>query len=89
MELRLFSLSGTSHPSQFIIHTEIILDSNRSESLGFSFYFYSFLGFNGLMQSVTPSTARHLTASKFINNHDISIFPNNVLFILLKKCISF
>ena len=47
-----FCFGRTGHTREFMIHTEVVLQSDGGKSLCGSFYFHTFLRFDGLMQSV-------------------------------------
>ena len=75
----LFCFCSTSHAGQLVIHSEIILEGNGSQSLAFSLNFQPFLGFDGLMKSVGIAAAIHETTGKFINNDHFTVFNYIVL----------
>ena len=66
-ELTSLCNSRTRHTSQLMIHTEVVLQRNRSESLRCSLYLYVFLGLNSLVQAITPTTAFHDTTCLFVD----------------------
>ena len=81
-ELTRLGLSGTGHTSQFVIHTEVVLQGDGGIGLGGSFHLDVFLGFHGLMEPVAPTTAFHHTARLFIHNFDLIVLDDIVLIFL-------
>ena len=71
-----FCIGCPRHTCKFIIHSEIILKSNRGEGLVFVFYFYIFFSLKRLVQTLAVSTARHQTAGKFIDNYNSTVLYN-------------
>ena len=82
-----FSLSGTGHTGEFFIHPEIILNGNGGVGLGFLFDLDTLLGFNRLVQPITPATSWHQTTGVFIHNHHLSTL-DHILLIFLVESIS-
>ena len=85
-ELTSFSRCRTRHTGKLVIHAEIVLQRDGSESLRGSFYLHMFLGLNGLVKSIAPTTAFHDTASLLINDLDLTIH-NDIFVVLIKHCI--
>ncbi len=52
LKLRCLGFSGTSHPGQFLVQTEIVLQRDRRERLILFLDHYALFGFHGLVQSV-------------------------------------
>ena len=78
-----FRLGSTGHTGQLVIHTEVVLQSNRGESLRSSFHFHAFLCFDSLMQSVRIAAAFHDTSGLFVYNLHLSV-DNHILVIFLE-----
>ncbi|OQA10437.1 MAG: hypothetical protein BWY65_00616 [Firmicutes bacterium ADurb.Bin373] len=70
----LLCLGCAGHAGKLVIHSEIILECNRSESLGLPFDFNIFLGLNGLMQSFAIPPAKHQPAGKLIHDDHLAVF---------------
>ncbi len=70
----------TGHTGQLMIHTEIVLQCNRSKSLGGSLHLDMFLGLYSLMQSVAPAATVHDTAGLLIHNLDLTV--NDDIFVV-------
>ena len=81
-----FCCGCTGHPRKFIIHSEIILYGDSSQSLGLSFDCYIFLGFQGLVQTITVSSSSKNTTGKFIHDLDTPIL-DHIFHIFFVKCI--
>ena len=78
--------SGTGHTCQFVVHAEIVLQGDGGKGLCGSFYLHMFLGLNGLVKSIAPTTAFHDSASLLINDLDLTIH-NDIFVVLIKHCI--
>ena len=79
IDLREFASFGhrrASHPAELFIHTEIVLESDRGQSLILSLNLHIFFGFKRLMQTIRETPAFHRPASKFINNDNAAIFQH-------------
>ena len=81
MELIRLGLRRTGHSAQFCVHTEIVLDRDRRQRLGFPLDFDAFLGLHGLVQSIAPPSSGKDTAGVFINDQDLVVL-NHVLDVL-------
>ena len=68
-----FRFSSTGHTGQFVIHTEVVLQSNGSEGLCSSFHFHTFLSFDSLVQSVRVTTTFHNTTGLFVYNLHLTV----------------
>ena len=79
-----FRISRTGHTSQFFIHTEVILESDRGKRLVFLIDLDTFLSFNGLMQTFGPTATRHQTAREFVHDDDFTVL-NHIVLITLKE----
>ena len=73
-EFIFFGLGCTGHTCQLVIHSEVILQGNGSQGLGFGTYEYAFLGFDGLVEAVAVTASVHETSGKFVNNDDFAVF---------------
>ena len=79
IEFVFFRLSRTGHAGQLVVHTEVVLEGNRSQSLAFALDLDGFLSFNGLMQAIAVTAAEHETARKFVDDDDFAVFNDVVL----------
>ena len=86
MELVCFGLSRAGHTGELLIKPEIILDRDRSQRLCFPVNLHPFLRLDRLMQSVAPTTPRHLAPGEFIYDHNF-VFFDDVLNVLVKQTI--
>ena len=86
---KLTSLShrSTRHTSKFVIHTEIVLQSNRSISLRRRLHLDMLLSLHSLVQAITPATSLHDTPRLLIDNLNLTIL-NHILIIEIKHRIS-
>ena len=82
-ELSGFSACCTSHTSQLVIHTEVVLKGDGCKSLGCSFHLNMFLSLDSLVKTVTPATPLHNTSGLFINNLNFAI--HNDIFVVFIK----
>ena len=82
-----FRFRRTGHTRQFMIHTEIVLQSDGSKCLSSGFHLHPFLGLNSLMQTVRITTAFHNTSCLFVNNLNLSV-NYNIFIILFEHGIS-
>ena len=67
------SKSSTGHARKLLVHSEIILESNRTIGARFLFNFDALLGLNGLMETFRPAAAGLEAASKSIYDHNFTI----------------
>src|SRR5579871_5305539 len=75
-EFRRFCVGRSGHTGQFFIHAEVILERNCRQRLIFALDLDAFLGFDGLMQAVTPAAARHLAAGELIHDDDFFVLDD-------------
>ena len=87
-ELACLCLGRTRHTSEFVVHTEVVLQGDGSEGLRRSFHLHAFLGFDGLVQSVGVAAAVHDTSGLLIDNHYL-IIHHHVFIIFFKQCVGF
>ena len=74
-----FRLSRTSHAGQFLVHTEVVLEGNRSQGLAFALDLDVFLGFNGLMETIAVTAAEHEAPGKFVDDDDFTVLDDVIL----------
>ena len=79
LEFISFRIGRTGHTGELFIHTEVVLEGNRRESLVFLLNFNAFFGFNGLMQTVGPTASFHQTTGEFVNDNDFAVLNDIVL----------
>ena len=83
-----FGFGCTGHTGKFVIHTEIILQRNSSIGLSDLSDFYTFFGFDSLMQSIRISSSFHHTSGLLINDLYFAVH-HYIFFIFFKQCICF
>ena len=71
-EFHLLGLGRASHAGQPGIEEKEVLIGDAGQGLGFGLNLESLLGFNRLMQAITPATTRHDTSGELINDHGIT-----------------
>ena len=86
MEFSGFRFCRTGHTSQFFIHTEIVLDSDRGEGLRFFFDADIFLGFQCLMETIAETAAGKDTPGVFVNDQHFVVL-HHIMHILLKEAV--
>ena len=79
-----FSISGTRHARQFVVHSKIILECHRRQCLVFIFNPYSLFGFQGLVQPLAIPTPRHQPAGELVDDNNFAIF-DDIIDIPLEK----
>ena len=84
MELEGLGVGRTGHTGQFAVQAEVVLEGNRRERLVFAFDFYTFFGFNGLVQAFGPAATGHQTACEFVHNHDFAVL-NDVMLVFVEQ----
>ena len=67
-ELPGFGLGSTGHTGQLVIHTEIVLQSNRRKSLRSGLYLNVLFRLDSLVQTIGVAAAFHDTPRLFIDN---------------------
>ena len=83
-ELTCLGLCRTGHTGEFVIHTEVVLQRDRRESLGSTFNFHVLFGFYRLVQTIGPTTTFHNTACLLV--HDLHLTAvDDVVHIFLKE----
>ncbi|CSB39033.1 Uncharacterised protein [Vibrio cholerae] len=85
LEFKRFGISGTRHTRQLFIQTEVVLESDRSQSLVFVLDLHPFFCFYRLVQTIRPATTRHSTTGMFINDHHFTIGCHDVIDVLFKQ----
>ena len=82
-----FSFSSTGHTGQLLIHTEVVLESDSSQSLAFTLNLDAFLSFDSLMQAFGEAATKHEAAGKFVNDNYLTIF-NHIITVTMHQCFS-
>ena len=70
-----------------MVHTEVVLQGNGSESLCGSFHLHVFLSFHSLVESIAPAAAFHNTTCLFVYDFHLAI-ENNVFIVLIEHGVS-
>ena len=78
-ELTSFCDGCTRHTCQFVVHTEVVLQRNRSESLRSSFYTHVLFSLNSLVKSIAPTATFHDTTCRFVDNLHLTILDHVVV----------
>ena len=86
-ELACLSLCGTCHTGKFVVHTEVVLESDGCKSLGCSLHLDVLLGLDSLVESVAPTASFHNTAGLLIHDLDFAVL-DNVVDLLVEHCVS-
>ena len=73
LELQGFSVCGTCHAGNLVVHSEEVLEGDGCKGLAVSLDPYIFLGLYGLMEAFAISSSRKDSSCKFIYNLDFSI----------------
>ena len=84
LEFRGLRVCSSRHASKFFKHPEVVLECDGGQRLILFRDLHSFLGLNGLVQPVTPATARHHASGEFVNNHDLPVL-DHIIDVLLEK----
>ena len=87
VELVRLGFGSASHSRQFVVETEVVLNSDRSECLSFAIDLDPFFCLDGLMQTIAPATSRHLSPGVLIDDEDL-IFLDDVIDIFLEQAVS-
>ena len=74
VELGGFGLGGAGHAAEFLVHAEVVLEGDGGERLVFLADGDAFLGFDGLVEAVGPTTAGHKAAGEFVDDDDLALF---------------
>ena len=73
MKFHSFRVCGTGHAGKLVIHTEVVLEGDGSESLVLGLNGDMLLGFQGLMQAIRIAPAGHETAGEFVHNDHLVV----------------
>ena len=79
-EFACFRFGSTGHTGQLVIHTEVVLQSDRGESLCGSFYFHTFFCFDCLVQSVGVAATFHDTTCLLV--YDLHLSVDHYVFVV-------
>ena len=86
-ELTSLGRCRTRHTSQFVVHTEVVLQGDGCVCLCGSLHLHVFLSLHGLMQSVAPAASLHDTACLLVNDLNLAV-DDNILIILVEHTVS-
>ena len=86
LEFISFRIGGTGHAGELLVHTEVVLEGNRSESLVFLLNLNAFFSFDGLMQTIGPAASFHQAAGEFVNDDDFAVL-NDIVLIFNEQCV--
>ena len=74
-----FGVSSSGHAAELVVQAEIILESDGGHGLVLRLNGDTFLGFDGLVQAIAPTTTGHQTAGEFIHDGDFTALVNVML----------
>ena len=86
-KLACFRFGSTGHTGQLVIHTEVVLQGNRRESLCGGFHLHAFFGFDGLVQTVGVTAAFHDTSGLLVHNLHLTV-DYHILVVFLEHGVS-
>ena len=86
-ELFFFRQRGSGHAGQLFVKAEVVLEGHRCQRHIFGLDGDAFFGFKRLVQAVGQAAARHHSACKFVDQHNVLTF-DDVVFILNKQLVS-
>ena len=69
----------TGHTSEFVIHAEIVLQRDGREGLRGGFDLDVLFRFDGLVQTIAPTTAFHDTAGGFVDDFYLSVLDDVIV----------
>ena len=87
-EFVFFRLRRTGHSGQFLVHPEVVLQCDGSQSLGFGTDFQVFLGFYSLMEAVAVSSSEHETSGELVDDYDLAVL-DNIVYVPLHYSVGF
>ena len=73
----------TGHPSQFLVHPEVVLQGNGGVGDAFPLDLEAFLGLHSLVQAVGPPSSGLQPAGELVDNHHLAVADHVVLVPLL------
>ena len=83
-ELTCFRLSGTGHTGELVVHTEVVLQRDGGKGLRRRFDLHIFLGFDGLVQTIRPTTTFHDTTRLLIDDLHLTAV-DDIIDVFLKE----
>ena len=85
--LKLFSLSesSTSHAAKFFVQTEVILERNCRQRHAFLQHWYSFFGFNRLVQTLAITITLLEPTSVLVNDYHLAVVCHHIVFVAMKQ----
>ena len=78
-----FGIRRTGHAGQLFVHTEIVLESDRCQSLIFFLDFQTLFCLNRLVLAITPAPTWHQASGELVNDNHLAVI-DNVINITLK-----
>ena len=79
-----FGLRSTCHAGKFVVHAEIVLQGDCRERLIFFLDLDALFGLNGLVNSLTPTTAFKNSTCEFVDDFYFTILDDVVLIALIQ-----
>ncbi len=83
-ELCSLGVGGAGHPSELVVHPEVVLEGDRGEGLVLLLDPEPFLRFDRLVEPVRPAAARHQTAGELVDDDDLAVL-GDVVHVLLEE----
>ena len=77
------SFSGPGHAAEFFVKSKIILNRNRSVSLGFALDFHIFFCFDRLVKPIRPTASGHFASGIFVDNNYLAVLDNILVVFLV------
>ena len=69
-----------------MIHTEVVLQGDGSESLGSGLDLHHFLGLDSLVETVAPAASLHYTAGLLVDDLDLAV-DDDVVHVAVEHCV--
>ena len=79
-----FGVGGSGHAAELVVQAEIVLESDGGHGLVLRLNGNTFLGFDGLVQAIAPTTTGHQTAGEFIHDGDFTALVDVMLIQVVK-----
>ena len=74
MELAFLCFGSSGHSRQLIVHTEVVLDCDRGESLSLTAHGHFLLSLYSLVKAIRPASTMHLSTGELIDDDDLPTF---------------
>ena len=84
-KLALFRLRRAGHAGQLVVHAEVVLNRDRRHRLRLALDADAFLGFDRLVQTLRPTTARHRAAGELVDDQHFAFLHDVVHVALVQR----